>query len=140
MAASLRPEQLRRSPWAGEWSANEVLSHLRSCADVWGIAIARLLAEDRPPIRAIDPRTWVESTDYRELEFQLSLQAFTAQRLALLETLNILKPADWARSTTVTGAGAPLERSVQDYAGRLARHERSHYRPLARIIKALGLA
>ncbi|MBX3065222.1 MAG: DinB family protein [Anaerolineae bacterium] len=32
----LTPAQLHTPPAADEWSINDVLAHLRSCADVWG--------------------------------------------------------------------------------------------------------
>ena len=47
---ALAPTQLRTAPSQGEWSANDVLAHLRSCADMWGDAIAVILAEDAPTI------------------------------------------------------------------------------------------
>jgi hypothetical protein len=31
---------------SGEWSALEVLAHLRTCADVWGGCISRIIRED----------------------------------------------------------------------------------------------
>ena len=72
--------QLRTSPEPGEWSATEVLAHLRSCADVWGRAIEVILAENHPTLKAVNPTTWIDSTDYRELEFGPSLNAVTRQR------------------------------------------------------------
>ena len=82
--AGLTKTQLHTAPGPGEWSANEVLAHLRSCADVWGDCIATILHQHQPVIRAINPRTWIERTDYPEQEFRSSLLAFTAQRTALL--------------------------------------------------------
>src|SRR5690348_494140 len=34
LTTDLAPAQLRTAPTPGEWSANEVLAHLRACADV----------------------------------------------------------------------------------------------------------
>ena len=33
------------------WSANEILAHLRSCADVWGDSIDDMLVKEHPKIR-----------------------------------------------------------------------------------------
>jgi hypothetical protein len=134
MTTGLAPIQLRTAPEHDTWSANDVLSHLRSCADVWGGCIATMLAEDRPTIRAINPTTWIERTDYPLLEFQPSLQVFLSQRADLLAVLEPLPPDDWSRSATVTGAGKPLERTVLFYAQWLARHERSHIKQIQRIV------
>lgn len=44
VTAGLTPAQARAAPSEGEWSVNEVLAHLRSCADIWGGSIARAAA------------------------------------------------------------------------------------------------
>lgn len=129
----LTQAQLQAAPGLGEWSPNEVLAHLRSCADVWGDCIVRILAEDRPKIRAVNPRTWIESTDYPRQKFRSSLQAFAKQRSELLAILEPLSPKDWRRQATVVGAGAALERTVEFYAQWLAEHERPHLKQIRRI-------
>src|SRR4051794_6919270 len=65
--------QLRSAPAEDEWSAVEVLAHLRACSDQWGGCIVRMLDEDHPTIRAVNPRTWIKHTDYREQPFRRSL-------------------------------------------------------------------
>jgi len=137
LTASLTAKQLRTPPRAGEWSANEVLAHLRACADVRGGAIVAILAARHPTFRAVDPRAWMERTDYPDLQFAPSLRAFTRQRAALVGLLEPLPEKGWARSATVTGAGAPLERDVHFYAQWVARHERPHLKQIARIAEAL---
>ncbi len=137
LTAGLSAARLRRRPKPDEWSANEVLAHLRACADVWGGCIHTILVEDRPVLRAVNPRSWIEGTDYPELEFQASLRAFTRQRAKLLAVLEPLPREDWSRSATVTGAGKPLEWTVLSYAQRLARHERTHIQQIASLANAL---
>ena len=133
LTGGLAPNQLHSAPNPGEWSANEVLAHLRACADVWGKCIAEILSEDRPTIKAVNPRTWIKKTDYLEQEFQPSLQAFAAQRADLLAVLEPLAPEGWSRAATVTGAGKPLVRIVYTYAEWLAIHERPHVKQIGRI-------
>jgi hypothetical protein len=130
------PDELRRAPARGEWSVARILAHLRACADVWGGAIATILEEDRPTFRAISPRTWIDGTDYPALEFEVSFPAFVAQRAALLDVLEPLSFEAWARSATVTGAGAVLERTMHWYALGLAAHERSHVRQIERQLRS----
>lgn len=137
LTEGLTPAQLRTSPSLGEWSANDVLAHLRSCSDVWNGCIRRILDEDKPTIRAINPTAWIKQTNYLELEFAPSLRAYLAQRAELLQLLEPLPLEAWSRSATVTGAGAPLQRTVLDYAERMARHEWAHCRQLAKIRDAL---
>jgi hypothetical protein len=139
LTAGLAPAQLRTAPSPDAWSANDVLAHLRACADVWGGCIATIIAEERPTLRAVNPRTWMNQTDYRELEFQPSLRAFAAQRAALLAVLEPLPPDGWSRAATVTGAGKALERTVLFYARWLAEHERPHVKQVARLVKSMSM-
>ena len=137
LTEGLAPAQLRTAPAPGEWSANDVLAHLRACADMWGGYIMAMLAEDTPTLRAVNPRTWIEQTNYRELDFRPSLRAFTTQRADLLALLKPLPAEGWSRSAIVTGAGKPLTLTVLSYAQRLARHERPHVKQIERIVIGL---
>ncbi|HXC78328.1 MAG TPA: DinB family protein [Candidatus Acidoferrum sp.] len=130
------PAQLHTRPAIDGWSANDVLAHMRSCADVWGGCIEAIIAEDRPTLRAVNPRTWIKGTNYPELQFSESLRAFASQRAELLAVLNQLPPKGWSRAATVTGAGSVLVRSAHFYGQWLARHERTHVRQIDRIVNA----
>ena len=137
LAAGLAPAQLHAPPGHAAWSANDLLAHLRSCADVWGGCIAAMLAEDTPTLRAVNPTAWIKQTDYREQGFRPSLHVFTTQRAELLAALTPLAPAGWSRAATVTGAGKVLERTVLSYAQRLAGHERPHLKQLECIVATM---
>ena len=137
LTAGLAPTHVHTRPNPAEWSANDVLAHLRSCADVWGSCIEVIIAQDMPTIRAVNPRTWIKRTDYLEQEFQPSLHAFATQRTDLLAVLEPLAPADWSRAATVTGAGKVLERTVLFYAQWMAGHERPHVKQIERIVNTM---
>ena len=139
LTADLAPAQLHTPPNRDEWSANDVLAHLRACADVWGNCIVAIIAEDMPTLRAVNPLTWIKKTDYLELEFRPSLRSFAAQRADLLAVLEPLPHEGWSRAATVTGAGKVLERTVLFYAQWLARHERQHVKQVERIVNALRM-
>jgi len=124
LTAGLAAAQLHTTPNHDGWSANDVLAHMRACADVWGNCIVAMIAEDKPTLRAVNPLTWIKKTDYLELDFRPSLRSFATQRTDLLAVLEPLPPAGWSRTATVTGAGKVLERTVLFYAQWLARHER----------------
>jgi len=137
LTKGLPPAQLLAPPEPGEWSAKDVLAHLRACSDMWGKCITEILSEDRPTIKAVNPTTWIKKTNYREQEFLPSLQAFSAQRAELLALLKPLAPEAWTRMAIVTGAGKPRERTVYMYALWLANHERSHFKQIERIVNAM---
>jgi hypothetical protein len=66
--------------------------------------IAMIIAEDRPTIRAINPTTWIKSTNYPEMEFAPSLRAFAKHRAELLVLLRPLPKVAWSRARRL---GAP---------------------------------
>jgi hypothetical protein len=135
LTSGLSPAQLRTAPRRGEWSLNDVLAHLRSCADARGEFTRAILAEERPTLRAIDPTTWIKTTNYPELEFGPSFRSFTRQRARLLMFLKSLPEKSWSRTAIVTGGGPARERTVLFYAQWVARHERAHVKHIGRIVK-----
>lgn len=133
------PSQLRTAAGPGEWSALEVLAHLRACADVWGECMVSI-AGGTPTLRAVNPLTWIDKTNYRSLEFGPSFRAFAAQRQQLLRALRPLPRIRWSRTSTVSGAGSLLVRDVLFYGRWMAGHERSHVKQIARITSRLRQA
>jgi hypothetical protein len=96
-----------------------------------------ILAQDKPTIKAMNPRTWIKSTNYLEQDFQSSLRVFTNQRRKLLAVLEPLPAKDWTRTNTLIGAGKPLQQTLISHADGLARHERAHLKQIERTINAL---
>lgn len=133
LTGRLSPPRLQSPPADEEWSLNDVLAHLRSCADVWGRYIVLIVEEDHPVIGAVNPRTWIKSTGYPGLDFTTSFAQFTKQRRDLVRYLVRLPKDAWSRSATVTGGGRPRERTVLEYARWLANHERTHLRQITRL-------
>ena len=132
----LTEEQLRRKPDTDSWSANEVLAHLRACADVWGSSIMAMLTQGRPTFRYVSPRTWIKKTNYTNLEFAVSFSVFTNQRKGLLKALRPLTDDDWLRGAIVQAAGRRREETVLSYAQRMAWHEADHCEQVERILGA----
>ena len=122
-------------PNPNTWSANDVLAHLRACADVWGKSILEIIAKDKPKLRYISPRSWIRKTNYLEQEFQESLKVFTSQRSELLRVLKGLKIEDWSRSATFTGTTKGREQTVFSYAHRMAEHEHKHCVQIETVLK-----
>ena len=139
LTEGLSSAQLLAPPEPGEWSARDVLAHLRACSDMWGKYIMLILNEDHPMFKAVNPTTWIRQTNYHELAFRPSLQAFTTQRADLLAVLEPLPPEAWSRMATVTGAGKPRQRTVRTYAQWLANHEGTHLRQIGRIVNMLSI-
>ncbi len=115
------------------WSVNDILAHLRACADVWGDSIEKMLAEENPTVPYRHPRQWIKKTDYPELPFYESLKAFTAQRKKLLKVLKRLSFEDWSRAATIKGR----EHTVFTQVRRMATHENVHCEQIEEMLQSI---
>lgn len=131
----LGEKDLTWRPSPDSWSINEVIAHLRACADVWGDSISNVLKENHPTLRYVSPRTWMRRTNYLNSDFQASFLAFRRQREDLLKILKPLDHQSWLRRATVNAA-KPREETVLSYAQRLASHEAGHCEQIDRILLA----
>jgi hypothetical protein len=126
LTSGIEHTRLHTAPDHDTWSAQVILAHLRSCADVWGKSILAMIAEDHPTLRYISPRTWIRKTNYLDQPFHSSFQAFAKQRTDLIASLSVLVGADWSRAATFTGTVRGRSQTVFSYARRIAEHEREH--------------
>lgn len=131
----LSDKDLTWKPSPDSWSVNEVIAHLRACADVWGDSILKILKENNPTFRYVSPRTWIRKTNYLNSDFQSSFLAFRRQREDLLKILEPLDHKGWLRRATVK-ATKLREETVLSYAQRLAGHEAGHCEQIDRILHA----
>jgi len=116
------------------WSANDILAHLRSCADMWGKSIMAMISNDQPTSRYVSPRAWIRKTNYAALEFRVSLEGFTRQRNDLLQSLKALAIKDWSRGATFTGPTKGREQTILSYARRMAQYEGEHCEQLENLL------
>jgi hypothetical protein len=98
-----------------------------------------MLAEDRPTLMGINPRTWIKKTDYLEQAFLPSLHLFTTQRAELMTALEALPPEGWSRTAQVMAWGQLYERMVLREANHLAHHERTHVKQIEHIVNTLRM-
>jgi len=129
VAQRLPAESLLSAPVPGAWSANDILWHIRSTADVHGEHIERILGEDEPHWRHVSPRARMKKTNYRELPFAESLAAFAGQRAALAERLSRLDPGAWQRVAVIKvahQAGREWRLPLRALVWGMADHEEGH--------------
>lgn len=113
-----------------EWSVQEILAHLRVCAEVWGKSILLMIAQDQPTLRYVSPRTVAKKRNYTTQEYQASLQEFSTQRADLLQSLHVLKHPAWSRGATFTGTTRGREQTIYSYVQRIAKHEAEHLKQI----------
>lgn len=134
----LGEDQLRALPEPGEWSANDLLAHLRASQDVLGRNIMRIVQEERAAWRRLSPREWQRKSGYNGSEFAPAFEAFATARTELLSVLEAMRPADWERVAVVTLApGRTVEQSARFFGDWLAAHERAHLAQMERAITAV---
>ena len=82
------------------WSVAQQMAHLRSCHDILGGNMLRILREDHPVWKGRSPRSNQER--YMDLPFVENLAAFSDLRGELLDVLDATPPEAWLRAATVT--------------------------------------
>ena len=80
----------------GKWSIREIVHHLADSEMLAAVRLRRLVAEDRPGLRATDVGGYVRRLFY-DRPVQNSLELFRAVRAATTEILERMTDADWAR-------------------------------------------
>jgi hypothetical protein len=130
-AKGLAETRLQFKPDRKSWSANDILAHLRSCADLWTHSIYAMLAENKPVFSDIDERKWAKVTRYDKLSFAESLQAFSLQRENLLRVLKPLPFDSWERSAIIF----ERKHTVFTQTRRMAKHETEHCEQIASLLR-----
>ena len=134
MTASLDQDFLARPPHANDWSINEILAHLRACADVWTFSMIAMLVEDNPSLPRLHPRDWHKVVRYGQIEFKSSLEAYLQQRRELLKILISLPTVDWDKSAVIAGR----THTIYTQARRMTKHELGHKDQIFEIITKIN--
>lgn len=131
---SVDEARLQYKPDRKSWSTNDILAHLRACADLWTHSIYAMLAENEPVFSDINERKWTKVTRYAERSFTESFQAFRLQRENLLRVLKELPFESWERSAII------FERrhTVFTQTRRMGKHEAEHVQQIEELLKQIG--
>ena len=122
---------LQTKPDQQSWAVNEILAHLRSCADLWTHSIYAMLAENEPVFSDINERKWAKVTRYAELPFRDSFAVFSLQRESLLHVLRELPFEAWERSARIFGR----KHTIFTQTRRLAKHENEHCEQIEALLR-----
>lgn len=125
--------RLRTPPAPGEWSAVQVLSHLKSSADVWAYSIYAMLTLDNPQLADIHPRAWAKIQQYEKATFAETFLAFEAERKNLLRVLHGLSFEDWDRTCTFIGKVNTF--TIFGQTMRMAMHDLDHCQQIEAVFK-----
>ena len=90
-----------------------------------------MLTQDHPTLRYISSRSYIKKTNYLELAFAESFQAYKKQRNELLNALKEFSLEDWSRSAIIKDR---LE-TVFSYTLYLTQHETAHCEQIEELLK-----
>jgi hypothetical protein len=144
--------ELSRRPDADNWSAKEIVCHLRDVEELFQIRFHTVVALEEPRIlvfgasaddlaawriggaigHPLDPRRWAEERQYLRNDTSEALAAFQRRRAEVLVLLQLLSPAEWQRG------GIHLSRgrlTLGDWVARLAAHDDNHVDQLGRALE-----
>ncbi|HEX4203851.1 MAG TPA: DinB family protein [Ktedonobacteraceae bacterium] len=114
----------------GEWSAVQILAHIRAADDVLAYRAYAILARDQPTLVAYDERRWAEVASYASLDFRASLTLYTLRRAELVHMLLPISSEQWQRTGVHEVRGAV---SLFDVVLGLLEHEEEHCAQLAAL-------
>ena len=134
MTSTLKSERLERKVNDDEWTVNEVLAHLRVCAEVWGQSILVMISQEQPTLRYVSPRTVAKKRNYAIQPFGTSLLEFSRQRHELIQQLSALAQEAWSRGATFTGTTRGREQTILSYVQRMVDHEAAHLAQIEQIL------
>ena len=91
------PETLKRRPAPAKWSAHEHACHLAEVHALFTSRLERMLAEERPLLKAYNPDEAMEEGALLKVDLDEALDRFCRDREQLVETLKDLTEDDWLR-------------------------------------------
>ena len=126
--------KLTARPFAGKWTAAEIVHHLADSETTSAIRIRKLLAESYPVIQAYDQDHYAKALHYQERPIEPSLQAFRYARETTAQLFDHMTDADWRKLGWHSEAGSyHTERWLEIYAA----HAHGHAEQIERLKAAL---
>lgn len=114
--AGITQDELDRRPADG-WTARQVAHHLADSESMAYIRLRRLIAEDDPLIQGYDEPEWARRLHY-DRPIEPSVSVLRAVRMASLQLMESLTPAEWQRTGTHSESGPySVEEWLRIYAG-----------------------
>ncbi len=123
---------LSRRPDAKNWSAKEIVCHLRDAEEYLMLRSWMALTLDEPPFPTADQERWLVDRQYHRHDVAEALAAFRRKREESLAFFRKLAPADWQRAGISTVRG---RLTIADHAAIMAWHDDNHLDQLTRALK-----
>jgi len=123
---------LSRRPDGANWSAREVICHVRDIEESFMARLQIIMLMNEPKFLPVEPDRWAEERQYQRNDAMEALQAFRARRDESLKFLRGLKVEQWERGGIHATRG---HMSIKDFVGLMAWHDDNHLDQLKRALK-----
>jgi len=143
-------DDLRRRPDPKNWSATEIVCHLRDIEEICMLRFRTMLAMEEPKVLvvgarvanpaewglvgaelAIDPERWAEERQYSRCDGEAALEAFRRRRRDSLDLFGRLMPEQWQRGCQHPTLGRV---TFGDWTALMAAHDDDHLAQLQRAV------
>jgi uncharacterized damage-inducible protein DinB len=130
--AGLSDAALGARPDPTNWSAKEVICHIRDIEESFMARFQALMVMDEPTFLPVEPDRWAADRQYARHDAALALQAFQMRRDETLKYLRGLGATQWERGGIHATRG---RMTVKDFVALMAWHDDNHLDQLKRALK-----
>ena len=123
--------QLTKRPDPKNWSAKEVVCHVRDIEESFMMRFLSIVAMDDPKFLPVEPDRWAGERQYQRNDVQEALAALRTRREETLRFLRGLKPEQWERGGIHATRG---RMTIKDFVELMAWHDDNHLDQLKRAL------
>jgi hypothetical protein len=134
VAKSISPQDMNKTPIAGEWSAAYVLHHMCDGELHFATRYLNNLAETEPSIFPFNEDIYPDRLQYAKRDPFASLAAIEGIQIANANILGVIPEIDWSRTSVHQERGVMTLAQLVSMA---SDHSKSHAQQLADIRNAL---
>jgi uncharacterized damage-inducible protein DinB len=124
--------ELSRRPDGKNWSAKEVMCHMRDIEEAFMARFQVIMAMNDPQLLPPEPDRWAAERQYLRNDTAEALAAFRKRRAESLQFLHGLGADQWKRGGTHATRG---RMTLDDFVGLMAGHDDNHLDQLKRALK-----
>ena len=125
-------EKIQQRPQAGEWSAGEIICHLRDVEiEVYLPRVRKVISEINPFLPGVDTDPWATERNYVSQDPKDALHSFVNARMELITMLKSLDPTGWDRQARHAIIGPT---SLRELVNILLSHDRLHIQQIHQTV------
>ena len=123
--------QLTKRPDPKNWSAKEVVCHVRDTEESFMMRFLSIMAMDDPKFLPVEPDRWAVERQYQRNDVQEALAALKTRREETLRFFRGLKTEQWERGGIHATRG---RMTIKDFVELMAWHDDNHLDQLKRAL------